>query len=942
MAKKIFKITALILAALLVLLLVLPFAFKGRIVEKVKTEINENVNATVEFGTFSLSLIRNFPNVSLGLNDLKIIGADPFAGDTLVNIDRTFVTIDLFSLFGEEGYEIRSISLTRPDLLLKVLDDGTANWDIMKESTDEEETESEAVVLQLKSVKIAEGNVAYLDDEGEIYLTAKDLNGVLKGDLSMDITDISTRDATIGSFSLRYGQMPILTNIQGQITAEMEANLVDYIFTFHDNEILLNALPVRFDGMIAMPDEDILMDFTFSALESEFRNFISIIPAVYTSDFSDLETSGSMELQGFVKGTYNENETPGFGLSLGVNNGMFQYPDLPASVSNVQLKLDIQNPGKDLDLTVVDMPVLKMNLGGNPIDAKLNLKTPVSDPQIDALLIGRIDLGEVDRYVPLPEGTALRGVLDSDLQARGRLSSIENGNYDEFFAEGHFKVNDLLYTGTALPAALGISRAEFLLSPQFVNMPGFSMTLGESDLEASGRIDNLLGFMLDDQLLTGSFETRSTFFNLNQLMESVPEDTTDAPMELSVIKVPANIDFTLRSRFDLLKFGALDMTNVTGRIRVAEEKAMLEGLRMNLLGGSLALNGSYSTAGALPAIDLGLDISQFDIQQAFNAFNTLEVLAPVGKFAQGNFSASLDLESLLNNSLKPVLESLAGSGSLSSSALSLQGSPAMTRLSNLTNVETFKQLSVRDLMLAFKFEDGRVDVNPFDLKFGQSTATVSGSNFFDQTISYVMNIRMPREQFGGAANQVLDNLVSQAADKGFDISPGQTVNLDVIIEGTFSDPKVTFGLSGMMEDVKDQLRDQVEQRLQEEVGEVREDVEERVRETVDEARQEIQQELDARAEEIMQQARRQADRIRQEAAAAAEKIRKEARDQAQRLENEASGPIAKAAARRAGEVLVREADERADQLEAEAEQNAQRILTEAQQRADRIRAGEEK
>ncbi|MEE4178106.1 MAG: AsmA-like C-terminal region-containing protein [Bacteroides sp.] len=941
MVKKTLKIAGIIIAFILLLLLILPFAFKGRIVEKVRTEINKNLNATVELGDISLSLIRNFPNASLGMNDLKIIGAEPFAKDTLVAIERTRLTIDLFSLFGDGGFEVKRISLTRPDLLLKVLEDGTANWDIMKETEEEEIIDEEAFVLHLKSVKIAEGKVAYLDDEGEIYVDVDDLNGVLKGDLSLDVTDISTRNATIGSFSLRYGQLPILSNIAGKVSAKMEANLVDYVYTFSDNEFLLNELPVSFDGMISLPGDDIVMDFTFSALQSDFKNFLSIIPAVYTEDFSALKTSGSMELEGFVKGTYNDDETPGFGLKLGIQDGMFQYPDLPASVSNVQLRLNVDNPGKDLDLTVVDLPVLKMNLGGNPLDAKLTLKTPASDPDIDALLIGRIDLGELGRYYPLPEGTTLRGILDSDLQARGKLSAIENKQYQDFFAEGHFKVNELVYASPDLPQTVEVSRAELQLSPQFVSLPAFSLKMGESDLNATGRIDNLLGYLLDDQLLKGSFETRSDFFNLNQLMEGLPEDETEDTTELSVIKVPANIDFTLRSRFERLAFGKLDITDAAGMIRLADEKAILEGLSMDLLGGSLSLNGSYSTAGDLPEVDFGLDISQFDIQQAFNAFNTFQILAPVGEYALGNISGKLNLSSMLDNSLKPLLESLTGSGSMSSPSLSLEGSPAMTKLADLTRVDAFNQISIRDLMLSFEFQDGRVDVSPFNLEFGQSKATVSGSNFFDQTISYVMNIEMPREQFGGAANQVLDNLVNQAAGKGLNIIPGQTVNLDVIIGGTFTNPEVSFGLSGLMDDLTGQVRDQLEQRVLDEVQVVREQAEDRVQEEVDDARQKVQAELDARADQIMQQAQRQADNLRREATSAAERIRKEARDQAQRLENEASGPIAKAAARRAGEALIREADQRAAQVEQEGESNAQRIVSEARQRADRIRAGEE-
>jgi hypothetical protein len=948
MIKKILKITGISVLALFLLLIILPFAFKGRLVEMLKNEINENLNATVEFGAFNLSFIRSFPDVSLGVSDLKIIGAGAFEKDTLAAIGRTRLTIDVFSLFRESGYEIKSISLDRPDILLKVLADGTYNWDIMKETEDAAVDTSDAFVLYMKQARISKGNLIYHDDYYTTYIKAKDINGVFRGDLSLDFTTLSTRNATIGSFSLNYGQMPILAKVAVKLTAEMDADLNDFIFTFRENEALFNELPVRFDGMIGYPGDDIIMDFTFAALRSDFKHFLSIIPAVYSKDFNALKSSGSLELNGFVKGEWTDDGIPGFGLKLGIKDGMFQYPDLPAPVSNVQLSLNVSNPGGNTDRTVIDIPALKMNLGGNPIDAKLNLKTPVSDPQIDAMLVGRIDLGELNRFYPLEAGTSLRGIVDSDLAARGRLSAIESGRYDEFFAQGHFKLNDVYYAADDFPQAVEISNAAFVLTPQFVNMPAFSMKLGESDLSASGRIDNLLGFLLDKQLLTGSFETSSTFFNLNQLMEGMPESQTDEPAELSVIKVPENINFSLRSSFDRLIFGKLDISDVQGLIRIAEGKASLENLRMKLLGGTLALNGTYSTQSESPVINFGLDIAGFDIQQAFNSFNTFQVLAPIGKYALGNFSANINLNSLLDNTLSPVLSSLMGSGKLSTDRVSIEGVPAMNQLSELTRVDTFRGFTVRDLLLAFDFDDGKINTKPFDLNFGQSQAKVSGSTFFDQTINYTMNIQMPREQFGGAANQVLNNLVSQAASKGLNITPGETVFLDVLLSGSVTKPEVSIGLSGVIDDAASQLRDQLQQKIddtrdqiQSEVDQARDKVEDQVRETVDDAKQKIQAELNARADQLMEQANRQADNIRREANTSAERIRSEARQQAKRLEDEASGPIAKAAARRAGEALIREADQRASQVEEEGERNAQRVINEAKLRADRIRAGEE-
>ncbi|MBK7474602.1 MAG: hypothetical protein IPI11_00730 [Haliscomenobacter sp.] len=42
--------------------------------------INETLNAKVAFGTVSLSVFRDFPNVSMRLNDLSVNGIGVFEG----------------------------------------------------------------------------------------------------------------------------------------------------------------------------------------------------------------------------------------------------------------------------------------------------------------------------------------------------------------------------------------------------------------------------------------------------------------------------------------------------------------------------------------------------------------------------------------------------------------------------------------------------------------------------------------------------------------------------------------------------------------------------------------------------------------------------------------------------------------------------------------------
>ena len=101
--KKILKITGITIAVILLVMLVLPFAFKGKILEVAKTELNKNLNAKVDFDRLSLNFFRSFPNATASLSNFSVVGIEEFEGDTLLHVDNFSATINLKSLFGNSG-----------------------------------------------------------------------------------------------------------------------------------------------------------------------------------------------------------------------------------------------------------------------------------------------------------------------------------------------------------------------------------------------------------------------------------------------------------------------------------------------------------------------------------------------------------------------------------------------------------------------------------------------------------------------------------------------------------------------------------------------------------------------------------------------------------------------------------------------------------------------
>jgi hypothetical protein len=197
--------------------------------------------------------------------------------------------------------------------------------------------------------------------------------------------------------------------------------------------------------MVAMPEDDIETDLTFKTEQTSFKSLLSLIPSVYMTDFKDLKTSGEFYLSGTAKGVYSDADStmPDIALDLNVKDGLISYPSLPEQIKNISLKSDIFVNGTDMDKTTVNVDNFHMELAGNPFDMKFALRTPMSDPDFNGSMIGKIDLAALSKAVPL-DSVNLSGLINMSVSMAGRMSMIEKAQYDNFKASGNLNIRDMM------------------------------------------------------------------------------------------------------------------------------------------------------------------------------------------------------------------------------------------------------------------------------------------------------------------------------------------------------------------------------------------------------------------------------------------------------------------------------------------------------------------
>jgi hypothetical protein len=839
--KKTLKITGIVLLFLIGFLFAAPYLFKSQIVSFVKEQINNSLNAKVDFKDVDLSFFRHFPKVAVALDQLQVVGVHEFSEDTLIAAKRIDAAVNIMSVIKGENMNIYSVEIDEPRIHAIVNKEGKANWDIVKtdSSVTKETGEEKPFNLQLQRYRINDGYIRYVDEPGDMDAEMVNLDHEGSGDFTADLFTLRTKTKA-DAVSFTYSKIPYLANTQTGIDADIQVNNKTNTYTFKTDKINLNQLVLAAEGFFQMAD-NYKMDIKFNAPSTDFKNILSLIPVVYQKDFSNIKTSGQAVFNGFVKGTYSETQIPAYNIHLDVKNGFFQYPDLPKPVKDINLTLKVDNPDGVTDHTVVEIPRGHIEIDNDPFDFRLLVKNPVSDMFVDAAAKGKLDLSKIAQLVKLDQGTKLAGLLSADVNIKGNVDAIQQQQFDRFNAGGTIDLSNFFYASKDYPDGIKLDKLQSSFNPKNVVLSNISGQYMKTNFAANGQINNLLAYVLKDQTLDGSLNVKADKLNLNDWMGVSTDTATQGTEAAEPFVVPNNIHFTVNAGVDEVKYDKLDIQDLSGTLEIANETVQLRNIKGNALNGTMNINGSYSTAESKkqPDISLTYDVKDLDVEKTFYAFNTVQKLMPIGQFIAGKLNSQLTMKGKLGENMMPDLGSLTGNGNLLLIQGFLSKFKPLEQIAQTLNVRELEQISIKDVKNYIEFTNGKVMVKPFKTKVKDIEMEIGGFHGFDQSMDYIINLKVPRALMGEKGNTFVNNLVSQAANKGVPVKVGDMVPIQIKLGGFIKNPQIKTDLRQTASDLATDLKQQVTDFAKAKVDSTKTAVTKAVKDSVESARKQL-------------------------------------------------------------------------------------------------------
>ena len=439
------------------------------------------------------------------------------------------------------------------------------------------------------------------------------------------------------------------------------------------------------------------------------------------------------------------------------------------------------------------------------------------DPTLKGGMKGIINFESLKKALPL-KNTTLNGILTTDLSFDGKYQYIEKEQYEKFSANGKIALQNVLFKNADFPAGISVPSGEVTITPARLNLKDLKVKINSSDFALAGYLANYLPYVFKDQTLKGNFTLNSKKIDLNEFMANMTTSETDTmqatttqrptPAEetSSVLAIPKNIELTFGTNIKEILFDSLVINSVKGNIETSGGIATLKNLSMDMLNGNLIMNGAYNTANpAKPSVDLNLRISDIDIHSAYNAFSFIKQSLPIAMNCNGKISTTMKFSSDLDKEMSPIMTTANGSGNLSTKGFVLNDNPAMTQLANLLKNDELSRLSISNLKIDFKIEQGNIIVEPFTTNIAGNPTTFSGSQTVDGKLDYTMSMNIARKYFGKDINNVLKAIPG--------VNNIQSLDVDVKLGGTLDKPTITPDLSKALKKIEKEASKELKNNL---------------------------------------------------------------------------------------------------------------------------------
>ena len=466
-----------------------------RLVHLAVNELNKKLPGELVVGGSDISIFQNFPYISIGLTDVKLLPDKVLTDKPIYEAERMYVGFSLPDILKQE-YHVKAMMLKNGHLDLVEEKDGELNiveaTRIAPDTTTKTTTTGKALDLDIKKFVLKNMRISWADSGGHQHVTANieriqaalrdedgkinaDLKGSLIVDYSHKVGDTLFRHKHLQTdIRLSYDQATKFLRLPvGKIKLEDAAfNLTGTVDLLHDNTI----------------------DLHITGDKPDFRQLFSFAPPSVAKELKHFRYDGLLSFDGTVKGKLKGGEQPLITVSFACKDAWLHNTKANKKLDSLSFKGFYTN-GDGHSLRTSELRVTDMR--AKPEQGKFTgnfVLRDFTDPKILMQVNSELELGFFGAFLGIKDLERLSGHINLKMNFKDLVDfSLPEKEMSEL-SEGiqsELTIRNLSFRAPSYAYTIEGLNCHANMKDGFLKLDSLACKIGSSDFHCSASLDDL-------------------------------------------------------------------------------------------------------------------------------------------------------------------------------------------------------------------------------------------------------------------------------------------------------------------------------------------------------------------------------------------------------------------------------------------------------------------
>jgi hypothetical protein len=732
------------LFAIMLIAYVVVISYKKEILAAVNEKISESINGTVKIGDFNITLLHDFPNISLSLKDIYLQGPrhDQYKRDFL-RAEVIDVNVEALKLF-QKQLSIKSIDVRNGDVFIFRTKSGYINLDIFKKSSNNDTTRSSTgsgptvsfEKMNLKNVSIAFHDslkeklfgATFMDIENKILSTDSSMRAHMTG--SIDFQQL-TFNASKGSF---------LENKHTDADLNVEFFFPSRRLVIEHSTLDMDKSRINLSGDMRFLLPGGNFHFNIQSDPLDYREGLEVVSERLRNKLSKFTIEKPVAINVQMNGEMGSERQPAVDISFRVDDSQVMWNKLKLKKAFVQGSftnhkdslLDFDDINSQVKLDSIHAEIKSLPFKG------IITFNDLRDPFMNLDVKFEADLKKLNADLDTTRLRFTSGHFTSKVLFAGKLSEYLDETITKYHGTllGETEIKDGRISYVEKKIVFDRLNASFHFTDKKFDIDRIGMRMNKNPIYLTGSITGFVPFFLEPEKQGKVFlKMNSPSLDFTGVAGAPAKSEFDVETARNKKKISDMIDriyekleFEIDFTVNKIKSKEVIGTGLTGKIVLANNKLQARSVKMNMAKGQVEFSATLN--------DLQKDVNPFalkaevrnaGIKEFFHMFNDFNQKTIRSEHIDGKLFADIDVTAEINDNFEVLMPRLKGNVRFNVVDGHIKDFEPLENMSNfLMKKRDFTDVQFGEIKASFDIRGSELDVSRMEIESTVLTLFLEG------------------------------------------------------------------------------------------------------------------------------------------------------------------------------------------------------------------------